>query len=323
LQRDEVHLVTLTGPGGVGKTRLAQQMAAELSEAFADGIYFISLTPIIDPHAVLTAIARTLGLRDVTADQLNEQLRAHIRDRQMLLVLDNFEQVLTSGPLVAELLTQSPYLKVLATSRTVLHLSGEHDFPVQPLTPPPAVQLFVQRAQAHQPDFALTAANETILAEICARLDGLPLAIELAAARCTMLTPQALLTRLRDRLWLLTGGPRDLPTRQQTLRDTFRWSYDLLPPDGQILFRRLGVFVGGWTVESAEAILGAPSLSVLDGLSTLLDHNLIRLCAGTVGHLRRRVTDTPKTRRAFFGVGRANSCAGRTTRLVSAPGRRA
>ncbi len=289
LERVHVRLLTLVGPPGVGKTRLALQVAAELSESFPDGAHFVALAALSDPGLVAATIAKSLGLTDVKAESPDGQLLTFLRDKQLLLVLDNFEQVMPAAPFVAELLSIAPSVKVLVTSRAVLRLSGEREFPVSPLALPdlnqlpsldalartPAVALFVERAQAARPDFQLTHVNAATSAQICHRLDGIPLAIELAAARSKLLTPQALLTRLSNRFDLLTHGPRDLPQRHQTLRNAVEWSYDLLPQNEQRLFRRLAVFVGSWTMEAAEAVcLDEPS--VFDRLAVLLDHSLVR-----------------------------------------------
>src|SRR5215217_2754044 len=232
LRSSDARLLTLTGPGGTGKTRLALQAAADLLDEFEDGVFFVALAAIADPTLVAPAIARTLGLTERRNQPPEELLKGFLRDRQTLLLLDNFEQVLESAPLLDELLSAAPSLKILATSRTPLRLYGEHEFPVPPLSLPDpsslatlesltqygAVRLFVERAKAVKPDFSLTQANAPAVAEICARLDGLPLAIELAAARIKLLPPQAMLSRLGNRLKLLTGGARNLPQRQRTLR---------------------------------------------------------------------------------------------------------
>jgi predicted ATPase/class 3 adenylate cyclase len=291
LERSEVRLLTLTGPGGTGKTRLAVQAAAELVGAFSDGVVFVELAPVTDPGLVAPAIAQALKVREAPGQTLLESLTQHISDRRLLLVLDNFEQVLAAAPVVVELLVACLHLKVLVTSRAVLHVSGEHAYPVPPLSLPDhkdatdlhdiasseAVTLFVDRAQAVNPSFALTDANAPVVAEICWRLDGLPLAIELAAARSRLLSLQALLARLEDRLQLLKGGARDLPARQQTLRATIGWSYDLLEASEQLLFARLAVFVGGCTLKAAEAVCDPRGdLDVLTSLDALVDQNLVQ-----------------------------------------------
>ncbi|MGH2604150.1 MAG: ATP-binding protein, partial [Dehalococcoidia bacterium] len=258
LLHSDVRLLTFTGPGGVGKTRLALAVAHAVRDAFAGGVWFVSLAPIADPTLVLPAIARALQVRETTEQLLVDRVRAFLRQRHALLVLDNVEHVVAGATIATELLTSCPELRILATSRVRLRLFGKQDVPVPPPTLPDptarpvveergrsaAVALFVARARAVHPDFFLTEANAWDVAEICRCLDGLPLAIELAAARIAHLPPPAMLTRLERRLPLLTGGPRDVPARQQTLRDTIAWSYDLLSPDERALFCRLSVFVG-------------------------------------------------------------------------------
>lgn len=309
VQRTDVRLITLSGPGGVGKTRLGLQVASALNGEFADGVAFVSLAPIRNPDLVLPTIAQALGMQDAGNQQPLERLQAYLRDKDLLLLLDNVEQVVAAAPQVAELLVTCPRLTVLVASRAVLHISGEHEYPVAPLTLPdlaqlpavaalaqvPAVALFVQRALAVLPTFHLAAANAAAVAAICVHLDGLPLAIELAAARTKLLPPQAILTRLTApgaRLQLLRGGPLDLPARQQTLRATIAWSYELLTPQEQGLFRRLAVFAGSFTLEVAEVLMTAgdgvadllpfsppatrPSpLTTLDGLAQLRDQSLL------------------------------------------------
>jgi predicted ATPase/DNA-binding CsgD family transcriptional regulator len=296
LRRPQVRLVTFTGTGGVGKTRLALAGASKLLDDFADGIYFVSLAPLSDPDLVLPTIAQTFHLKE-TADWLPlEHLKSYLHEKRLLLLLDNFEQVVTAAPLLVELLQACPALKMLVTSRLRLRVSGEQEFPVPPLALPDpqhlpenatlmeyaAVALFVQRAQALKPTFQLTAGNARALAEICLHLDGLPLAIELAAARIKLLSPQALLARLSHRLQVLTAGVQDAPVRQQTLRNTIAWSYDLLTAQEQRLFRRLSVFVGGCTLEAIEAVsaaVGDGAVPVLERVASLIDKSLLQQTA--------------------------------------------
>jgi predicted ATPase/DNA-binding XRE family transcriptional regulator len=271
LVRAGARLVTLTGPGGVGKTRLAVQAAAALQDGLAHGVFLVDLAPIGDPALVPTAVAQVLGVRDLGGRPMLDGLKEYLRNRSILLVLDNLEQVLPAASVVAELLAVSPGLRTIATSREPLRLRGEHEYQVRPLALPDArqapsaewlaeyasVALFVERAREINAELTLTPENAPAIATICARLDGLPLAIELASARTRLLSPQAMVGRLEQRLPLLTGGSRDLPARQQTLRNTIAWSYDLLSEDERRLFRRLAVFAGGWSLEAAEAIVGA------------------------------------------------------------------
>lgn len=298
LRRADIRLLTLTGTPGVGKTRLALQVAGGLGASHADGMVFVSLAPLTQPDLVVSAIAQVLGVRESRDRPLLQSVAEYLAGKNALLVLDNFEQVASAAFVVTDLLEACPHLKVLVTSRSPLHLRAEHEFAVPPLElpdpacPPPiadlaryaAVALFVQRAQSLRPDFALTPEIAPIVAQICGRLDGLPLAIELAAARVKLLSPVALLGRLDRRLWLLTGGARDLPPRQQTLRSAIDWSYDLLGPSGRALFRRLAVFVGGCSLEAAEAVCAVTGdaagssieqQNMLEGLGTLVDQSLL------------------------------------------------
>ncbi|HEV8682538.1 MAG TPA: tetratricopeptide repeat protein [Actinomycetota bacterium] len=296
-------LLTLTGPGGTGKTRLSIQAGMELLGTFEHGVFFVPLASIEDPSLVPSTIAHTLGLAEETRP-IMDTLTEHLRDKEMLVILDNFEQITEAAPVVADLLQAAPRVKALVTSRAVLHVTGEQEYPVPPLQLPDvehlppldvlsqyeAVALFIQRAKAVHPGFAVTDQNAPAVAEICARLDGLPLAIELAAARVRVLSPDAILGRLQHRLALLTGGARDLPRRQQTLRDAIGWSYDLLDEPEQFLFARLSTFVGGCSLEASEAVC-APELEIdiLDGLSSLVDKSLLRRLDTEAGEPRFRM----------------------------------
>ncbi len=312
LMRENVQLVTLTGPGGTGKTRLALQAAADLIDRFEDGVYFIDLAPVREPESVLAAIARTLGLSETSDRPLLDELKGQLQAQMMLLLLDNFEQVTAAAPDVQELLRECPQLKLLITSREALHVRGEHVFPVPPLALPEAdlkqpsleqltqceaIRLFIERAQAVKPDFTLTNENAPAVAEICLRLDGLPLAIELATARIGLFSPQALLERVGSRLKLLRGGARDLPARQQTLRDTIDWSYDLLDAWEQRLFAMLSVF-HGCAVEAVEGVAGGierlddTRVEILDGLASLVDKSLIRRADQGDGEPRFQMLET-------------------------------
>jgi predicted ATPase len=310
LRQEEVRMLTLTGIGGTGKTSLALQVASDLIAEFADGVWLVSLASINDSGLVASAIAQTLGLKESADLPLIDSLKEYLRAKRILLLLDNFEQIVAAGPLIAELLSACPRLKTLVTSRATLRLRWEHEFPVPPLATPdldqtapemliqsPAVDLFIQRARAVRPGFALTPENARAVAEICARLDGLPLAIELAAARIKALTPQAIRQRLDRRLQLLTGGARDLPARQQTIRNMITWSYDLLEESEKILFRRLAVFVGGCTLEAAEDVCnrrGESDLDVLDNIASLLDKSLLRQKEQSDSEMRYTMLETIK-----------------------------
>jgi predicted ATPase/DNA-binding XRE family transcriptional regulator len=329
LDRDDVRLLTLTGPGGVGKTRLALSAVGAVGDDFPDGVVFVPLASIRDPALVLPAVITGLGVREAGDDPPIERLQALLGHKRLLLVLDNFEHVVEASPLVTDILGACPMIKALVTSRVRLRLSGERELPIGPLglisadircgvediAAAAAVRLFVARAEAVAPGFALRADNATTIAEICRCVDGLPLAIELAAARVKMLPPTALLARLEERLPLLTGGGRDVPARQQTMRDTIAWSYDLLTPDEQTLFRRLAVFVGGFTLDAAETVgerggltreepktafplsaafspLPPSPPSVLDLLASLLDKSVLRQELGADGERRFAMLET-------------------------------
>jgi len=289
----QARLLTLTGPGGSGKTRLALQVAAELLTRFQDGACFVDLSPVTDPTLVPAAVANALGVPETAGRPILDGVKEHLRHRELLQVVDNFEQVTEASPLIEELLTAAPRLRTLVTSRAVLSLRGEQEYPVPPLhVPEPrrpptglaalgaveAVRLFSERARAANPRFALTERNAPVVAEITARLDGLPLAIELAATRTKVLTPEQILSRLERRLSILTSGARSLPERQRTLRATIAWSHELLDPVERRLFARLSVFTGGWTFESAEAVCDPQELGLdaLDGLTSLVDKSLVR-----------------------------------------------
>ena len=316
----QARLLTLTGPGGTGKTRLALQVAAEVADRFADGVRFVDLAPLADPARLAATLASALGLAD-TGDRLLDDLKRSLQPGSLLLLLDNFEQILSAAPLLVDLLAASPGLKLLVTSRAALQVRGEHELDVPPLAVPDpdriaspealqdhgAVALFVERARAVRADFALTAANARAVATICARLDGLPLALELAAARTRLLTPEAMVERLERRLPLLTGGPRDAPARQRTLRDTIAWSYDLLAPAEQRAFRALSAFVGGFTLDAAERVVRdegrgaseidpnsslAPHPSPLDTVEHLVARSLVRRAGEVAGEVRFGMLET-------------------------------
>lgn len=321
LQRASSRLITLTGPGGTGKTRLAIQVAAEMEKSFADGVHFISLAPVHDPALVLPTIAQTLGLKSARDQRDEELLVNYLHDKAVLLVLDNFEQVLGAAKAVAELLMFTERFKVLVTSRAVLRLNGEYEFAVPPLALPslnmpanlhaladsPAVRLFAEHARLVRPYFELNENNAYPIAEICARLDGLPLAIELAAARCKVISPEAILKRLKNgaggvNIDLLSGGGRDLPDRHQALRQTMEWSYNLLTPQERLLFRRLGVFVGGNTLDVIEEICEKRSASsrlqanraesALNLAISLIDQSLLRQVDSADGEPRFFMLET-------------------------------
>jgi len=312
LLRQDVRLLTVTGPGGIGKTRLAVEVANGLVESFPGGAHFVSLSSLSDPGLIASVIVQALGIREAGGQSPLEILKKNLQESSrapMLLLLDNFEHLVQAAPTVADLLATGPNLKIMVTSRAALHVYGEHEFPVPPLALPdtrslpsvqvllqcPAIALFVQRAAAAKPDFELNRENASAVTEICARLDGLPLAIELAAARVKVLSPSSMLTRLASRLQLLTGGSRDLPQRQQTLRAAMDWSYDLLDAAEQKLFRRLSVFVGGCNLEGVEAVCdtkGDLDLDLLDGMASMVDKSLVQQAEPAKGESRFAMLET-------------------------------
>lgn len=303
LLNEGVRLLTLTGVGGAGKTTLGQAVARELLQEFPEGVVFVDLTAIKQPELVATTIGQVLGIK--AADRNPSALKEYLRGRKMLLVLDNFEQVLTAGPFIGDLLAAAPALKVLVTSRALLQLRGEREYVVPALAAPEvvgevsaaelegygAVRLFLERARTVRANFEITNENAPTVARICAKLDGLPLAIELAAARVKVLSPQAILYRLDHRLKLLTGGSRDLPTRQQTMSSAIEWSYELLTEEEKRLFRRFAVFVGGLTFEAAEKVLGG-DIDVLDEVTSLVYQSLIEAREGRDGDTRLYMLET-------------------------------
>lgn len=315
LLRADVRMLTLTGPPGIGKTRLSLTVASALRGEFEHGVWFVSLAPIQDPSLVLPTIAQAVGLKEASAQSIESVLHGYLRDKRLLLVLDNLEQLLEAAPLLSELLAAAPNVKALVTSRSPLHVYGEHEFPVPPLDLPdidtlpapevlagyPAVALFAERAQSVKPDFQLTSENAAAVARLCVRLDGLPLAIELAAARSKLFTPASMLEKLAGEsasaplLDLLAGGPRDRSDRQRTLRGALDWSYRLLDADEQTLFRRLSVFVGGRTLEAAESVcnaMGDLRAGIVDGVLSLVEKSLLQQQEGPGGEPRFWMLET-------------------------------
>ena len=293
VHRDDVRLITFTGPGGTGKTRLALEVASNLISNYPGGVFFVSLASVTDATLVAALIVSTLGIMEKGGKTIEDTLKEFLRDKRILLLLDNFEQVITAAPLAAQLLRECPHLKLLVTSRAPLRVGGEHEFPVPPLTLPnpeqlpsvtillnnPAVALFVQRAQAVRPDFVVDKENARAVAEICIRADGLPLALELAAVWIRIMSPELMLKRMEKRLGLLTAGPRDVPARQKTLRNTIAWSYDLLDPTLKKIFRRTAIFKGGFSLDAAETLcVSSPDIGVdiPDSLTKLTEASLLR-----------------------------------------------
>ena len=328
LRLPEVRLLTLTGVGGSGKTRVALAAAEELAGEYADGAHFVDLAPVAEPELVIEAVARALGVTETGTQPAFDVLVEVVRDRAVLIVTDNFEHLLSAAAMLAELITAAPGVKVLATSRTPLHLAAEREYPIVPLELPPAagtpdpdalaqnesVALLTQRAQAVQPGFAVTSENATTVVAICAALDGLPLALELAAARMKLLTPEGLLERLHGRLDLLTARARDVPERQRTIRAAIDWSYDLVEPRERELFARLSVFPGDFPIEAVEAICTAD----LQTLELLVDSSLVQPAGA--GRFRMLEVVRQRAHERLAEAGEADAVRGRHLEFfVSSP----
>ncbi len=333
LRDDKIRLVTMTGIGGTGKTRLAHAVAETMMDEFADGVFMIELSSVSLPELVPASIAQPLGVKDAGGRPFLDILKDYLSDKQMLLVLDNFEQIVEAAPQIAEILVAAPSLKILVTSRFLLRITAEREFVVPPLSPPPneplssfeklsrneAVRLFAERALSADPSFGLTDENVRGVAAICSRLEGLPLAIELAAARTRVLTPKAILSKLDSRLQFLRGGPRDLPERQRTMEGAIDWSYDLLDEDEKAVFRRLAVFSASFSLEAAEAICGdsdsTNEILVIDIVSSLLDKSLLRRINGQGAEhrfsmlevVREYAADTLEAAGEHDSIGRAHA----------------
>ena len=334
-------LLTLTGPGGSGKTRLCLQLGAEVADGFPDGVYFVALAPVGNPDLVLSSIAQGIGLRDAGDRPLLDRLRRHLENARALILLDNFEHLIAAAPLIAQILQATVTLRFAVTSRAPLHLTGEQEFEVPPMQVPDpqcataaavagceSVRLFTERARAARPSFVLDEGNAASIARITRRLDGLPLAVELAAARIKLLPPASLLARLEHSLPVLVGGARDLPERQQTLRATIAWSYGLLGTGARRLLAACSVFRGGISLEDAESVCAAAidlGVEVLDGLEELVDQSLLRPGRGGCGCGRPAVRDAvpgPRVRRRTAGrAAGAGTGGGEPCRHVPGPGR--